>query len=497
MDFPAAHQGTDWRARINSALWLAYSYAALVALFAVPMYALNHLLPARTWSAPLLAVSAALAAVAALVAWRFGERLATLFRNAARDLATTPTLRWMTLVIAGGLALRLIWVLAVDVVQTSDHLTYWLLAEKIVRGEPYFIGGTYANWPPGLPYFLAAHFFVFGIKPWVGVLANLLLYCVASLAAYRLAREIGGEAVARIAVVLLAIWPNHIMCTELAKKELLIVPLLAGAVLAYLLAVKAPGAASGLWRAGAAGLLLGAASLTQPSLMLLPSALVVYELVRGDKVRKAFFRLVFVAIGMVAAISPWSVRNYVVLDAFVPISTAGGRALHGSNNDVATGGYLAQMETALDGYDEVAASREGFQRGREWIAANPGKFMELAFHKQVGLLGDDSDGVYWGLKRGSEGASERAFLLLKGLSNAYWLGIMFLTLVVVRVHWRSERAFAAGASLLMLSLLYVLAIDTVFEAGGRHHIPMTATLAALAALIARPLDVHVADRRGT
>ena len=67
----------------------------------------------------------------------------------------------------------------------------------------------------------------------------------------------------------------------------------------------------------------------------------------------------------------------------------------------------------------------------------------------------------------------------------YWMGIMFLTLATVLFHWRSRMEFAPEVSLLILSLLYVCAIDRVFESGPRHHIPMMGMLSMLAALLCR------------
>ena len=37
-----------------------------------------------------------------------------------------------------------------------------------------------------------------------------------------------------------------------------------------------------------------------------------------------------------------------------------------------------------------------------------------------------------------------------------------------------------------LAVLYLFAIDSVFESGGRHHVPLIGMLAVLAAIIAVP-----------
>jgi hypothetical protein len=52
-----------------------------------------------------------------------------------------------------------------------------------------------------------------------------------------------------------------------------------------------------------------------------------------------------------------------------------------------------------------------------------------------------------------------------------------------------------------LAVLYLFAIDSVFESGGRHHVPLIGMLAVLAAIIAVPArggqhDFQVAGEGG-
>ena len=467
---------------INRAIWAWFAVVAVYALFSAPFHALQLLLQGR-WTSVTLPVCAAFAAAATIAAWRHAAAMARLLRAAGARLAAIERRAWLAYVIAGGIVLRLAWLAAFPTVQVSDAASYTLLAQRLADGGSYFTADTYANWPPALPFFLAAQFLVFGSEPWVVPFSNLLLYTISVLVVYRLGLEVGGEPTARLATVLLAIWPNHIMTTGLAEKEMLVIPLISGVLLAYLLAARSPAPRNGLWLAGASGVLTGVASLAQPSLVLFPAALAAYQLARGEGMRTLLVRMVVVAIGVVVAIAPWTVRNYLVLDAFVPISTAGGKALYLANNPLATGGYASSSEKSLDDFDELTANRLGFKWGVQWIAANPLGFVKLMFAKQIVFLGDDSDGAYWGIKKGGTGSAV-AFVLMKGLSNAYWLAMMFLMFAAVRAHWGSPEGLLADVSLLMLSLLYAFSIDSVFEAGARHHTQMIGALVVLAALLA-------------
>jgi hypothetical protein len=42
----------------------------------------------------------------------------------------------------------------------------------------------------------------------------------------------------------------------------------------------------------------------------------------------------------------------------------------------------------------------------------------------------------------------------------------------------------------MLSLFYVVAIDSIFQSGSRHHMPLMGTLSVLAALLAHRPQVE-------
>ncbi len=82
----------------------------------------------------------------------------------------------------------------------------------------------------------------------------------------------------------------------------------------------------------AAGAATGFAALCQPSLILLPTAIVVYEVLRASALRRWAIRFVLLLFAMTAVISPWTIRNFVALGAYVPISTNGGTSLYLGNN---------------------------------------------------------------------------------------------------------------------------------------------------------------------
>jgi hypothetical protein len=228
------------------------------------------------------------------------------------------------------------------------------------------------------------------------------------------------------------------------------------------------------------GLLLGAMSLTQPSFMLFVFVLIIYDCIRNRNLLRAGVRAIFVVATLCAVILPWTFRNHRVLGAWVPISTNGGDVFYRANNSLATGGFTPKAEQSLDDLDEVSRGKVGFRLGMEWIRAHPGRFLLLGVRKQYLFLGDDAQGAFETLKRGL-GIGGLRYLLWKAVSNFYWLCIWMLILLMLLQKWRTTLPEDALFIAVMLGVLYLVAMHSVFESGGKYHEPLMGLIAVLAA----------------
>jgi 4-amino-4-deoxy-L-arabinose transferase-like glycosyltransferase len=398
---------------------------------------------------------------------------------------------WLWAVIAAGIVARLAWSIAIDVPLLSDHAAYFRLAERLYTEGIYQDGrGDRAYWPPGYPFFLFATFAIVGVKSWIPLAANQLFYVATSVATYRIGRLVLDEQAGFLSVLLLAIWPTYVFSAALASKEMLLAALLAIALFLYLRGIDPVfrGVTSGVHLLGS-GLTLGLASLTQPSLMLFPGALAAHAFVRRDGLLRSARQVVIVIVGMTAVIAPWAARNLEVLNALIPVATNGGYNFYRANNSLATGGYTATGEHPLLQLNEVERNRAGYRLGIDWILAQPHQFLALAVKKQILFLGDDAHGASETLKRGR--GITPLYVLAKGFSNLYWLGLWGLILLALRRHPGLYQT--PGVLLLVLSFFYLLAIDSIFESGPRHHMPAIGFLAILAggALISKPRPAAV------
>ncbi|HKV62597.1 MAG TPA: glycosyltransferase family 39 protein [Candidatus Acidoferrum sp.] len=459
-------------------VWFVLLVLTLETLFCVPL--LSWELALGTQVPVGVCFSLAMVGGITFVTSRWKETWQRILASLVARFESIPTGSWFLICFAAGSILRILWVWQYPAPQRSDQATYLALARGLVERHEYgFPHGGIAFWPPGYPFFLAAWFFVCGFRPWIPLLANLFLFAVTLITVDRLALRIGGTPAARFATLLLVPWPTMLMIAGFAGKELLVVPLLCLILLTFSRALESRSSSGGFAMTILSGLLLGAMSLTQPSFMLFVFVLIIYDCIRNRNLLGVGVRAIFVVAALCAVILPWTFRNHRVLGAWVPISTNGGDVFYRANNSLATGGFTPKAEQSLDDLDEVSRGKVGFRLGVKWIQTHPGKFLLLAVRKQYLFLGDDAQGAFETLKRGL-GIGGLRYVLWKAVSNFYWWFIWMLILLMLLQKWRNPLLENALFIAVMLGVLYLVAMHSVFESGGKYHEPLMGLIAVIA-----------------
>jgi 4-amino-4-deoxy-L-arabinose transferase-like glycosyltransferase len=255
-----------------------------------------------------------------------------------------------------------------------DAVAYAQIAANLERGEGFTVGETAtqrsSNYSPGLPLVVTGLYRITG-----GVherLARIVLALVGTLAvlfAFLIGGRLSGPIAGLIGAAVVAIYPALLEYGGMLMSEPLATTLLAGAVLAILWAADREG-----WmRWALPGVLLGALALTRPEYLAVSALLAVVVALRGigGGWRPALGQAAVLLAGIVLIVAPWTVRNAVALDRFVPISTGGGQVLF-------AGSYLPS-----DGDPEKV--------GREVLERHPGLTRELA--AQYGAPGAGIDAI--------------------------------------------------------------------------------------------------------
>jgi 4-amino-4-deoxy-L-arabinose transferase-like glycosyltransferase len=190
-------------------------------------------------------------------------------------------------------------------------------------------GGPSAYRPPAYPALLAGVYALAGREaPPAGRVLDALLGTVAVALTGLIAARIWGRRVGMIALALAAVAPPMVVMSTALISEALFVPLILGAVLTALEARRSP---HPLRWAAATGLLIGVAELTRTNaaVLLVPLGFALWS--RRPRWRPgALAAPALMVLIAVATVAPWTIRNAVVMHAFVPVSTEVGYTIAGT-----------------------------------------------------------------------------------------------------------------------------------------------------------------------
>lgn len=253
----------------------------------------------------------------------------------------------LTAILAVALVLRLgALVLESGYEPRLDSADYDRHARSIAAGDGFpestiAGGGPSAFRPPLYPYLLGGAYAVSGDSVEAGRVLGALLGTLIVLGIFLVAREIWGRAAGLLAAALAAVFPPLVLLHMALISEPLFVALELGVVYCALVARRL----GGDWRwALAAGALCGLAALTRSNgaLLAIPAAIGVWT-ARPRVSRGALAAPLAVVAATAVVLVPWTIRNAIEFDAFVPTTTQTGYGLAGAFNDEArsVNGYTA------------------------------------------------------------------------------------------------------------------------------------------------------------
>lgn len=295
-----------------------------------------------------------------------------------------------------------------------DAKAYARIAAHLEAGDGFTAGRKAtqpsSNYSPGLPLLVAGIYEVTGGVD--GELARIVLAMIASLAVlftYLLGRRLGGVVAGLIGAAAVAIYPALLEYGGMLMSEPLAATLLSAGVLALLWAGDDGGRS--WWRWLLAGATLGALSLVRPEYLAVSFLLALLVLLRGVWLsfhshtagkdnraasgggkdnrarlgwRRSLGAAALVGVGIVVVVAPWTIRNAIALERFVPISTGAGQVLF-------AGSYLPS------GGDPEEVGAEVVERHPELFAPNAVEKLRLeqilarlAHHRYPELEADEA-----------------------------------------------------------------------------------------------------------
>jgi 4-amino-4-deoxy-L-arabinose transferase-like glycosyltransferase len=312
---------------------------------------------------------------------------------------------WLAIILLAALALRVaaavVWQQRLPNAAAfafPDSESYWELGRQLARGDTYEFSGSRAFRTPGYPLLLAPLFWAFRNQP--PVLAARLVGAVLGTVAVGgiawLARMLFNERAMLIAALAGALYLEAIAMSILVLSEALFCPLMIGQLLLWTCAWRARERRSMWALAISAGVFAGLAVLTRPSWLLFTPLAIGVSLcfTRRPYVSKpAIAASAVILLALVATMSPWWIRNYAVLHAFVPTSTETGASLYDGWHAEATGAsdmrfaprpaFQFKAPPNDTTAPEVVFDRYLTRKALDWARKNPLRVGELAWIKLV------------------------------------------------------------------------------------------------------------------
>ncbi|HEX2266392.1 MAG TPA: glycosyltransferase family 39 protein, partial [Solirubrobacterales bacterium] len=250
-----------------------------------------------------------------------------------------------TLIALGVIALLGLVVRAYVVVDPVEHpgddsRAYFALSKALYEeqsfGGPEFEDSS--DWSPGAPFlYAAAYYATGGAREGTARIVEALMGVATILVVFALGWRLGGRAHGRwaglFAAFAVAVYPPFIHSTGVIMSEPPAMLTLPAAVLAFLWASER----ERTWAWLVPGLLFGLTAMFRPEYLFVGAAFVVLAGFRAAvgtggegyrDLRAGFARAAVFLLALLLPILPWTVRNVVVLDKVVPVSTGGGKALY-------------------------------------------------------------------------------------------------------------------------------------------------------------------------
>lgn len=221
---------------------------------------------------------------------------------------------------------------------TNGNLDYSLrfgdlynrIADNLYEGHGYRVepqmGETILR-EPGYPLLIAGMYRIVGYGSQVPRITCILLAFGSALLLLELTRKITGDrSIALLAALMFLLYPGTLVAETRAGNDVpCIFTMLLFMVLLYQAVEK-----DRTWLYGIAGVSIGVAALVRSEVMLFPFFVLGYLLIISNswKARgKAVLKMLALGAGMLAAMSPWIMRNYFLVHKVVMTDTLGGVAM--------------------------------------------------------------------------------------------------------------------------------------------------------------------------
>jgi hypothetical protein len=285
---------------------------------------------------------------------------------------------------------------------------------------------------------------------------------------------------ARLTLLILTFYPNHIAYTSLVASEPLFMLLMMLGVALLLLEN------SRVLMAVLAGVAFGLSCMVRPQVLPLPLAFVL--LLPAAKKPGRILTLVAVYAALLLVLVPWTIRNYRAFGHFVFVSTNGGGNLLIGNNPWGNGAYVyrPEMDEIVGKGDEYDQDRRAGAYAKRYILEHPVATVKLWPRKLWYLYRGDVEGIRWsleGFEAGGKQVHEGLATAAVAVSQAYYVLLCGVCLASLLFFLRAGRGAGAVPLAGLAVIAYFSFLGMMFYGGSRYHFPVMPWVAMYAAAL--------------
>ena len=375
----------------------------------------------------------------------------------------------------------------------DDSVIYHAAAASIADGNGYvspWSGMETALFPPGYPFFLSILYKVFGLNFQHGEVANVVLGALTCVAVLLLGTILFSPKVGIVSGLVLAVYPNQVLFVPVILSEVLFTFLLVTVLLVAVWVGRRP--QMGVLPVLGVGALVGVSALVRTEANMLLLIVPVFWLVTLASRPRALRSAALFVLAAVLVILPWSVRNYIVMDSPIFISSNIGanffRARWTDRADV-----IAAVEESLAPYQDLSAkefevkrNEVGMREGLKLFVTKPWREVLMAPDKFKSLYASDTDAIrHIETPSDASGAvgtlGEPLRSILRHLSNGVYFAVLALAIGGAAVALVRKQV---GAVLIVSLILIWTVGQMIMIPSTRYHFPIIPAFCLLAGLAA-------------
>lgn len=293
----------------------------------------------------------------------------------------------MIFLFAASFMARLIFVLTLSPqgVYFDDEFEYLRMKSNFLAGNGLGLGGSLQAYrPPLYPLFIT---FITGFRTGfpseiiIVRLAQVLISTFTVVLIYLIGKKVFSERIGLWAAIFSTLYPFFIFYTGFLLTETLFIFFVALAVWETIkildneTALPEKAVRAGLWYA--------LAGLCRPTMELFFPFACAFILFGKEKFRTKILIVLLSCAVFILALSPWIIRNYVVLKKFVPGTTMGGQVFWEGNNPYSSGGPCRYFPPGIWQVPEKDRDAAFYKETARVIRKNPARFLWLLGNKFI------------------------------------------------------------------------------------------------------------------